>query len=35
MDALAERTNRIDIYTNTLDTAKRELIELLDVEIRQ
>lgn len=35
MDTLAERTNRIDIYTNTLDTAKRELIELLDAEIRQ
>jgi hypothetical protein len=35
LDTLAERTNRIDIYTNTLDTAKRELIELLDTEIRQ
>jgi hypothetical protein len=35
MDTLAERTNRIDIYTNTLDSAKRELIELLDAEIRQ
>jgi hypothetical protein len=35
MDTLAERANRIDIYTNTLDTAKRELIDLLDAEIRQ
>jgi hypothetical protein len=30
---LADRTNRIDIYTNTLDTARRELIGLVDREI--
>jgi uncharacterized protein DUF5752 len=30
---LAERTNRIDIYTNTLDTARRVLIELVEREI--
>ena len=30
---LAERTNRIDIYTNTLDTARRRLIELVEREI--
>lgn len=30
---LADRTDRIDIYTNTLDTAKRELSELVDREI--
>ena len=35
METLAARTDRIDIYTNTLDTAKRELIDLLDGEIRQ
>jgi uncharacterized protein DUF5752 len=30
---LAERTNRIDIYTNTLDTARRRLIDLVEREI--
>jgi uncharacterized protein DUF5752 len=35
MDELAAKANRIDIYTNTLDTARRELIELLDAEVRQ
>ncbi|MGH9661150.1 MAG: DUF5752 family protein [Bryobacteraceae bacterium] len=30
---LARRTNRIDIYTNTLDTARRELIQLVDTEM--
>jgi hypothetical protein len=35
MESLATRTNRIDIYTNTLDTARRELIEMLDGEMRQ
>ena len=30
---LADRTDRIDVYTNTLDTARRELIELVDREI--
>ena len=30
---LADRTDRIDIYTNTLDAARRELSELVDREI--
>ena len=30
---LADRINRIDIYTNTLDTARRRLIELVEREI--
>jgi len=30
---LADRTDRIDVYTNTLDTARRELIELVEREI--
>jgi hypothetical protein len=30
---LADRTDRIDVYTNTLDTARRELIEIVDREI--
>jgi len=33
LERLAERTNRIDIYTNTLDTARQELIGLLDREM--
>ncbi|MGD0497428.1 MAG: DUF5752 family protein [Bryobacteraceae bacterium] len=33
MERLAARTDRIDVYTNTLDTARRELIELVDGEI--
>jgi len=33
MDHLADRTDRIDVYTNTLDTARRELIEIVDREI--
>jgi hypothetical protein len=32
---LAKRSNRIDIYTNTLDGARDELIELLDGELNQ
>ena len=35
LEPLAARTNRIDIYTNTLDTARREMIEMLDQEMRQ
>ena len=35
MADLAARTNRIDIYTNTLDSARSELIGMLDREIRQ
>ena len=30
---LAANADRIDIYTNTLDTARRELIGLVDKEI--
>ena len=33
LDELAARANRIDIYTNTLDTARQELIELVDREM--
>ena len=33
LDRLADRANRIDIYTNTLDSARREIIELVDKEI--
>jgi hypothetical protein len=32
---LARRTNRIDIYTNTLETAQAELLALIDRELRQ
>ena len=32
---LARRANRIDIYTNTLDGARDELIELVDGELNQ
>jgi hypothetical protein len=35
LESLAARTNRIDIYTNTLDTARREMIEMVDAEMRQ
>jgi hypothetical protein len=35
MDELAARVERIDIYTNTLDTARHELVELVDREIGQ
>jgi hypothetical protein len=34
LDQLAARANRIDIYTNTLDTARAELIQLVEKEIR-
>ena len=33
LDDLARRINRIDIYTNTLDTARQEMLELIDREI--
>ena len=33
MERLAARTDQIDVYTNTLDTARHELIELVDGEI--
>ena len=32
---LARRANRIDIYTNTLDTAHEELVRLVDWELKQ
>jgi hypothetical protein len=35
LERLAALTNRIDVYTNTLDTARQELIELVDREVRQ
>jgi hypothetical protein len=35
MPLLAARTNRIDVYTNTLDTARREMIDMIDREMRQ
>ena len=28
-DALADRVNRIDIYTNTLDSARAEMLRLI------
>jgi hypothetical protein len=33
LEHLAVKANRIDIYTNTLDTARRELIAMVDREI--
>ena len=33
LNRLAERTDRIDVYTNTLDSARRDLIALVDREI--
>lgn len=35
LERLGTRTNRIDIYTNTLDTARHELIQIVDKEIHQ
>ena len=35
MEPLAMRANRIDIYTNTLDTARQELVQMVDQEIVQ
>ncbi len=35
LEELARRTNRIDIYTNTLDSARDEMAELIDREMRQ
>jgi hypothetical protein len=32
---LAQRANRIDIYTNTLETAQAELLSLIDRELTQ
>ena len=33
MNALAQKTNRIDIYTNTLESAKERLLSLVDQEL--
>ncbi len=33
MKELADKTNRIDIYTNTLDSARRDMSELIDREM--
>jgi hypothetical protein len=35
LEELARRANRIDIYTNTLDGAREELIELIDRELQR
>ena len=35
LEELAAKANRIDIYTNTLDTARQELIQLIGREVRQ
>jgi len=32
---LADRTNRIDVYTNTLDTAREKLLDLIEEEMHQ
>jgi Family of unknown function (DUF5752) len=34
LDDLARRINRIDVYTNTLDTARQEMLELIDDEMK-
>jgi hypothetical protein len=33
MNALAQKTNRIDVYTNTLESAKERLLALVDKEL--
>lgn len=33
MERLAQQAERIDVYTNTLDTARKELIEIVDREV--
>jgi hypothetical protein len=35
LDHLANRANRIDIYTNTLDSARAELIQLVERELKK
>lgn len=35
LKTLAENVNRIDIYTNTLDTARKKLLRLVDREMRK
>ena len=34
-DDLARRVNRIDIYTNTLDSAREEMVSLIDREVQR
>lgn len=33
LDTLAQRVNRVDIYTNTLDSAREKLVALVDEEL--
>lgn len=33
LDDLAQRTNRIDIYTNTLEAARKQLLQMISPEI--
>jgi len=33
LDALAQQVNQVDIYTNTLDSAREKLISLIDKEL--
>jgi hypothetical protein len=35
LDDLARRVNRIDIYTNTLDSARDEVVQLVDRELQR
>ena len=35
LERLAQRADRIDIYTNTLDSARKQLIEIVDGEVGQ
>jgi hypothetical protein len=35
LDDLARRINRIDIYTNTLDSAREEVVQLIDRELQR
>jgi hypothetical protein len=34
LDALAQRVNRIDIYTNTLDSLQAKVVGLVDEELK-
>lgn len=33
LDSLAQRTDRIDVYTNTLDSARERLVQFIDLEL--
>lgn len=35
LEDLARRADRIDVYTNTLDTARQELVEMVDQEMER